>query len=1742
MGKSLGPQPEEPPRAFEHCVICGHEASFRFDPTKISAQLKQVWGISDRLAEAFNRRESMFCSSCGSSLRVRRLCTALIQTFSEMSGRHYDSFTHLLEDDGFRRLRIAEINACGALHRYLKQHPNLCYSEYVPGVPRGSEYNGIRCEDLQELTYPSDYFDIILTSDTLEHVPDPDKAWSEIRRTLKPSGYHIFTIPVVPAQPGTRQRARRSGGPIEYLTEPAYHAREWGAEDLLVYTDFAMDVVDALNKLGLSTEVLYYDQGDTDVAFVFRSLKHPMTDATKTEPARLDWTGERFLPWMEGAQPHYEHLHRYVFAAHLVKGKKVLDLACGEGYGTYMLAREAEYVAGVEIDKLTVQHARSRYVKDNLEFIEGSILAVPIEGENKFDIAVCFEAIEHVAEHDKLLSEVKRLLKDDGLFIVSTPNKAVYTDARHHHSHFHVKELYFDEFRILLRRYFAHTHIFGQRTYAGSNMWSIHQRKSRGYMEEVVNKGDTEFYLAERTSKEPFFFIALASNASLKPWISITDSWLTDASNELFNAYERRLAKLNHTLQDKAARISSLEASLQEKVAHTASLEARVTELSLREREADKLRQRVTTLEARLAAVHSSYSWRITAPLRAVYGRVRWFLRNARRMLKLLGWLGTGQFTRAGQALLPYYRRYVPLRVKKMLPHRMRIALKQRLIGQARSLPAKPAPSLRTAIAKAEAAFAAEDWPEAAKCWEAVLAAVRDNHVLSGQAKLNISVARRLCSLRGYKKQIAEYVAARATSNRQPKDHRRIVIYTAISGGYDTLKLPEKVDPRFDYVLFTDEPAPDTGVWQVRTTTYFHADKTRTARFAKTHPHMLLDSYDIAIWIDANIMILGDIYPLVERFLTSGKAVAGVAHPFRTSVYEELEACTRNNSDDCGTMREQLARYRSMDFDHDDLIESSLMMFNLRDDRIKAFLDTWWAEIDRYSKRDQLSLNYALAQNSLEWHPLTEPANNIRNHPAFARVRHDADDGPARKLIDALEVPVIRPYAGPSYAEVRDSRIAAQKHRRIDIVVCVHNALEEVKLCLGSIRRAHSSDRQRLIIIDDGSDSGTPQYLKSFASNHPWIDLHRNEHAQGYPKAANQGLAASSGELVILLNSDTIVTDGWAEKMADAVFSTPGAGVVGPMSNAASHQSIPEHLGTKNQTAINELPPGLTAEDMNRYCERWTTVDVLPRVPLVHGFCLGLTREVLDRVGFFDADNFPRGYGEENDYCFRATDAGFSLVIATHTYIFHAKSKSYVGPDRVALMKTSSEVLARLYGPARIKRAVTSMQDNPLLRNLRQRAQSLTQPTSSPSACLSQQSGKSRPQNRATPAPPYNSQLGKNAQFLIYDVSSEILRKNWEVIDRFREDPHLELNRALWLLPSFNHIYRGGIYTIFRVADSFSRRFGTVNTVALHGGTDLTLPDLETMIRRAFPSLKFQLTVVPDLRGADDLPPSDAAFCTLWTTAYILVRYNKCKGKFYFVQDFEPAFYAAGSTYGLIEQTYRFGFNGVANTPGVGELYRQYNPWVQYFIPGVDKSIFFPEPERSAHNRIWRIVFYGRPRNNRNAFELGIRALSLVKDELGDAVEILSVGSDFSESDYGITRILTNRGVLQSLEDVAALYRSSDVGLVFMYTAHPSYQPFEFMASGCATVSNFNRYTQWFLRDGENAALAHSTPTCIAERILAVLQGEELRRGIVEGGLRTVSTLEWDAALERILKFVCHPSPRRSQFLSRDMHLYGTTR
>ncbi|MFM7635151.1 MAG: glycosyltransferase family 2 protein, partial [Cyanobacteriota bacterium] len=155
--------------------------------------------------------------------------------------------------------------------------------------------------------------------------------------------------------------------------------------------------------------------------------------------------------------------------------------------------------------------------------------------------------------------------------------------------------------------------------------------------------------------------------------------------------------------------------------------------------------------------------------------------------------------------------------------------------------------------------------------------------------------------------------------------------------------------------------------------------------------------------------------------------------------------------------------------------------------------------------------------------------------------------------------------------------IQDRKVNSVDIVICVHNALDDIKRCLLSLVECQDP-RARILLVDDGSAEVTASFLQNYASeNH--LRLIRNDVALGYTFAANQGLRASSADGVVLLNSDTIVTPGWLQEMLKVMASDVRIGIVGPLSNTASWQSIP-HIEEEGDWKTNAIPKEL---NLNQY-------------------------------------------------------------------------------------------------------------------------------------------------------------------------------------------------------------------------------------------------------------------------------------------------------------------------------------------------------------------------------------------------------------------------------------------------------------------------------------------------------------------------------------------------------------------------------
>jgi SAM-dependent methyltransferase len=225
----------------------------------------------------------------------------------------------------------------------------------------------------------------------------------------------------------------------------------------------------------------------------------------------LEFTGERFTPECI-REIWYEHWHRYVFAREFAKAKRVLDAACGEGYGSALLAGVAQNVVGVDIAEAAVAHARSRYATlPNLRFERGDCTALSVP-DASFDLIVSFETLEHVQGQEQLLAGFARALAPAGMLIVSSPDKHTYSDVSGFRNEFHVRELYRDELLALLRPHFPHIRLYGQKLLFQSAIWDA-SKPPRSIAATTISATDPE--PAAGLDHAPMYFIAVCSRQPL---------------------------------------------------------------------------------------------------------------------------------------------------------------------------------------------------------------------------------------------------------------------------------------------------------------------------------------------------------------------------------------------------------------------------------------------------------------------------------------------------------------------------------------------------------------------------------------------------------------------------------------------------------------------------------------------------------------------------------------------------------------------------------------------------------------------------------------------------------------------------------------------------------------------------------------------------------------------------------------------------------------------------------------------------------------------------------------------------------------------------------------------------------------------------------------------------------------------------------------------------------------------------
>lgn len=356
----------------------------------------------------------------------------------------------------------------------------------------------------------------------------------------------------------------------------------------------------------------------------------------------IEWTGERCVPWVQDSAMLYEHFHRYLWAAQIVMGHRVLDVGSGEGFGAAILAESAASVVGIDLDAAAVAHAAANYSQANLTFEQASATDLSRFADASFTVVIAFEMIEHVGDQERVILEVDRVLTADGIVLISTPDRELYGKASGRVNAFHERELSLAEFRSLLATRFEHVDIWGQRTITGSYLSAL-DPPDEGRCpptSDFLVRRSAQGGLQRMPSSEPIFCVALASNRPL-PALA-RSSTLADEGLELVHETARAYAgaveereRLLGEVHQQLARVNLLYGEKHEEVVALSralgSVEAQLLETG----------DRLNAAEASLALIEQSVSWQMLQRARAAYrgvvGERSLLARSISRALRLVG-------------------------------------------------------------------------------------------------------------------------------------------------------------------------------------------------------------------------------------------------------------------------------------------------------------------------------------------------------------------------------------------------------------------------------------------------------------------------------------------------------------------------------------------------------------------------------------------------------------------------------------------------------------------------------------------------------------------------------------------------------------------------------------------------------------------------------------------------------------------------------------------------------------------------------------------------------------------------------------------------------------------------------------------------------------------------------------------------------------------------------------------------
>ena len=725
----------------------------------------------------------------------------------------------------------------------------------------------------------------------------------------------------------------------------------------------------------------------------------------------------------------------------------------------------------------------------------------------------------------------------------------------------------------------------------------------------------------------------------------------------------------------------------------------------------------------------------------------------------------------------------------------------------------------------------------------------------------------------------------------------------------------------------------------------------------------------------------------------------------------------------------------------------------------------------------------------------------------------------------------------------------------VDVVITLKTGVDIVRGCIESlIRHEPSRDvlKQRIILVNDGSPAETIVFKKSLCAKDPERFLcsatsKKDPAGTGYTVAINIGISLAQkmglplADSVVLLNSDTVVSDNWLNHLHDALFSekNPSLGIVGPISNAATVQSAPrmydtDEYKTNSWTTNLPLPAGTNFDSFAREVERFVThhrLSVIP-VEVLNGFCYMIKRTVFDKVGLFDQEHLPKGYGEEEDFSYRATKAGFTSAVVPSVYIFHHKTKSFTAAEKDTLKAAATKYIFSTYGPRKPDMG-KEIREGEIMGKIRQFSGNL----------LQEQADKYSYLNRRWINGDFIHPANSGAKIVEREKSPSILFVTHSVALG---------GGVVSILQEALQMFEYGINVAISMPENCAggKSMDFVRALLPHASQNT----IDQLIRYHSGLMHYPNPVPEDwFKMASTYDILIATFCLTMPAVESVVAAHPHIMPAYYVQDYEPWFWSGpfGENPGIgdhvekVRSTYTAN-NGktliMSKTRWTAEMVASnHNVTVHKVIPSLDHTMYFPNKteitrrlQKTSSNGQFKVLAMVRPRTPRRNPEMTVEVVTRLAKEHPDRVQISLIGCPEDHLMMSLESLIRMKGqaahrtrsylldapnvrslgLVYERSEMAQIMRGMDIFIDLSWWQAFGRAGIEAMACGVISIMPLTGAAPEICREDLEFCQYHDgmDPDGVVDKVVALIGNDSMRHDLIRKGMQRSRHFSIEAA------------------------------